>query len=80
MAVRPGHQRRGIGSRMMERICEDIDRNGRQGYVLAALEGVRLYSKFGFMEVGQVKTDKGTIMSMLRQPRQTRQANSPEDS
>lgn len=68
MAVDPKYQRQGIGSRLMERMCEEIDRHGRYTYVLASPEGVRLYSKFGFVAVGEAKTDKGVITSMLRHP------------
>jgi len=70
MAVKPDYQRQGIGSSMMERMCKEIDAHGRYAYVLASPEGALLYSKFGFVEVGQVETDKGVISSMLRQPRQ----------
>lgn len=70
MAVSPNHQRQGIGSMMMERICKEIDQYGRCAYVLAAPEGVRLYAKFGFQAVGSVETPQGTITSMFRQSRQ----------
>jgi len=66
MAVNPSYQRRGISSMMMRRICEETDRHRRCAYVLAALEGVRLYMKFGFEIVGRVQTPQGTITSMLR--------------
>lgn len=66
MAVNPSYQRQGIGSMMMQRICEETDRHGRCAYVLAAPEGVRLYIKFGFKIVGRVQTPQGTITSMLR--------------
>ncbi|POR39540.1 Uncharacterized protein TPAR_00260 [Tolypocladium paradoxum] len=71
MAVDPNHQRQGIGSMMMQRICEETDRQGRCAYVLAAPEGVRLYTKFGFEIVGHVETAQGTITSMLRPSRQS---------
>ncbi|KAI0836781.1 acyl-CoA N-acyltransferase [Hypoxylon sp. FL0890] len=71
MAVDPKHQRQGIGSAMMQRICEETDQHGRCAYVLAAPEGVRLYTKFGFEIVGRVETLQGTITSMLRQPQQS---------
>lgn len=51
---------------MMRRICEETDRHGRCVYVLAAPEGVPLYTKFGFKIVGRVETPGGTITSMLR--------------
>lgn len=71
MAVHPNYQRHGIGSKMMQRICEETDRHGRHAYVLAAPEGVRLYTKFGFEVVGRVETPQGTITSMLRPVRQS---------
>ncbi|AEO56663.1 hypothetical protein MYCTH_106827 [Thermothelomyces thermophilus ATCC 42464] len=53
MSIRPEYQRQGLGSLLMQHICEDMDRHGRYGYVLASPAGVRLYSKFGFEAVGQ---------------------------
>lgn len=71
MAVHPEVQRQGIGSMMLKRICDETDRcRGRCAYVLAAPEGVSLYSKFGFEVVGQVETPHGNIMSMFRPARQ----------
>ncbi|OTA93919.1 hypothetical protein M434DRAFT_11148 [Hypoxylon sp. CO27-5] len=69
MAVDPKYQRQGIGSAMMQRICEETDQHGRCTYVLAAPEGVDLYAKFGFEIVGRVETPQGAITSMLRQAR-----------
>ncbi|KAI4870360.1 acyl-CoA N-acyltransferase [Hypoxylon rubiginosum] len=66
MAVDPKHQQQGIGSSMMQRICEETDQHSRCAYVLAAPEGVRLYAKFGFETVGHVETSHGIITSMLR--------------
>ncbi|KAK3939969.1 hypothetical protein QBC46DRAFT_341963 [Diplogelasinospora grovesii] len=68
MSVAPDYQRRGIGPMMMQRICQDMDRDRRYGYVLAAPEAVKLYAKFGFDIVGKVETPYGDITSMLRQP------------
>lgn len=78
MAVNPNHQRHGIGSMMMQRICEETDRHGRYAYVLAAPEGVWLYTKFGFEIVGHVETPQGTITSMLRPARQSLAEKGPE--
>jgi predicted N-acetyltransferase YhbS len=69
MAVDPKYQRQGIGSLMMQRICEETDQQGRCAYVLAAPEGVPLYTKFGFEVVGQVETTQGVITSMFRRSR-----------
>ncbi|KAL7620435.1 hypothetical protein AAE478_009430 [Parahypoxylon ruwenzoriense] len=63
--------RQGIGSMMMQRIREETVRHGRCAYVLAAPEGVRLYTKFGFEIVGRAETTQGTTTSMLRQLRQS---------
>lgn len=67
MYVSPEYQRQRLGSALMEHICEDMDRHSRCGYVLASPAGVRLYSKFGFVVVGQVNTPHGPITSMLRE-------------
>lgn len=67
MAVRPDFQRRGIGSMMLQSVRDETDKvPGRCAYVLAAPEGVRLYSSFGFEVVGEVETPYGNILSMLR--------------
>ncbi|KAJ5604822.1 hypothetical protein N7510_009976 [Penicillium lagena] len=68
MSVRPNYQRRGIGSMMMRRICEDADIRGWHTFVLGSPEGVQLYTKFGFTIVGGVYTPNGTLTSMLRPP------------
>ncbi|KAL7813481.1 acyl-CoA N-acyltransferase [Trichoderma gracile] len=70
MAVRPEHQRQGVGSMMMQQFCKEADLSGRCAYVLAAPEGVRLYAKFGFEIVGCVESMQGNITSMLRRPRE----------
>jgi len=69
MSIRPEYQGRGLGLLLMQHICEDMDRHGRYGYVLASPAGVSLYSKFGFETIGSVDTPHGPITSMLR-PRQ----------
>ncbi|KAI1172948.1 acyl-CoA N-acyltransferase [Nemania sp. FL0916] len=69
MAVHPKYQRQGIGSMMMQHICKETDQKGQCAYVLAAPEGVPLYSKFGFKTVGHVETTYGTITSMFRPSR-----------
>ncbi|KAK2603270.1 hypothetical protein N8I77_009741 [Diaporthe amygdali] len=67
MAVHPDFQRRGIGSMMLQSVCDETDKvPGRCAYVLAAPEGVQLYSNFGFEVVREVETPHGNITSMLR--------------
>ncbi|KAI5867563.1 acyl-CoA N-acyltransferase [Durotheca rogersii] len=69
MSVHPDHQRQGLGSKMLERVCEEIDRLGWPAFVMASPAGVRLYAKFGFDIVGRVETSEGEFTSMLRQSR-----------
>lgn len=66
VAVNPAYQRQGIGSMLMRWACDEADRNGRDGYLLASPAGVRLYETFGFEKVGEVRTAKGSLHSMFR--------------
>ncbi|KAK4096039.1 hypothetical protein N658DRAFT_65559 [Parathielavia hyrcaniae] len=66
MSISPEYQRQGLGSILMQHICENMDRHDRYGYVLSSPAGVRLYSKFGFEAVGQVDTPHGPTTSMMR--------------
>lgn len=69
MSVHPSHQRQGFGSKMFERVCNEIDRLGWPAFVMASPAGVRLYAKFGFDVVGTVVTSEGAFTSMFRQSR-----------
>lgn len=70
MSVHPDHQRQGLSSKMLERVCDEIiDRLGWPASVMASLAGVRLYAKFGFDVVGRVETSEGSFASMFRQSR-----------
>ncbi|POR33930.1 Uncharacterized protein TPAR_05883 [Tolypocladium paradoxum] len=69
MSVHPDHQRQGLGSKMLERVCDEIDRLGWPAFVMASPAGVRLYAKFGFDVVGRVETCEGAFTSMFRQSR-----------
>ena len=69
MSIHPEYQRQGLGSKLMQHVCEDIDRHNRYGFVSGSPAGVRLYSRFGFEPVGRVETPYGPITSMLRQPK-----------
>ena len=66
MAVTPSSQRQGIGSMMMQQICNEADHRRQCSYVLALPQGVRLYEKFGFKNLGHVETPYGLISSMFR--------------
>ncbi|KPM37937.1 hypothetical protein AK830_g8614 [Neonectria ditissima] len=69
MSVQPDHQRQGLGYKMMERVCEEIDKLGWPAFVMASPAGVQLYAKFGFDAVGRVETSEGAFTSMFRQSR-----------
>lgn len=66
VAVDPAYQRQGIGSMLMRWACDEADRNGRDGYLLASPAGISLYETFGFEKVGEVRTAKGSLHSMFR--------------
>lgn len=67
MAIQPDSQRQGIGYIMLKEISDETERClGRCAYMLAAPEGVPLYSKFGFKVVGQVETPHGNVITMFR--------------
>jgi GNAT superfamily N-acetyltransferase len=69
MSVHPDHQLQGLGSKMLEQVCVEIDRLRWPAFVMASPAGVRLYAKFGFDVVGRVETSEGAFTSMLRQSR-----------
>lgn len=69
MSVRPDYQRQGLGSRLLQRACEEIDSLGWPAFVMASPAGVQLYTKLGFDVVGGVETNEGVFTSMVRQPR-----------
>ncbi|KGO56770.1 Acyl-CoA N-acyltransferase [Penicillium expansum] len=66
VAVNPAYQRQGVGTMLLKWACDEADRNGRDGFLLASTAGVRLYEKFGFEKVGEVRTAKGPLHSMFR--------------
>lgn len=66
IAVNPVYQRQGIGAMLMQWACDEADRNGRDGFLLASTAGAKLFEKFGFENVGEVSTAKGSLRSMFR--------------
>lgn len=66
MSVHPDHQRKGLGSELLNRACLWIDEVGCPAFVMASPEGVRLYEKFGFGIVGKIDTREGPFISMIR--------------
>ncbi|CZS93550.1 hypothetical protein WAI453_001082 [Rhynchosporium graminicola] len=65
--VAPEHQRKGIGSMLMQWGCDKADLNRWNSFVMASPAGVPLYHKFGFKETGQVWTELGIFKSMFRE-------------
>ena len=45
MSVHPDHQRQGLGSKMLGRVCEEVDRLGWPAFAMASPAGVQLYAK-----------------------------------
>lgn len=49
IGVLPSHRRLGVGSTLMERFCEEVDKCSAKAYLETDLdENVRFYRKFGF--------------------------------
>ena len=49
IGVLPSHRRLGIGSQLMERFCQEVDRCAAKAYLETdSVENVRFYQKFGF--------------------------------
>jgi ribosomal protein S18 acetylase RimI-like enzyme len=54
IGVLPSHRRLGIGSKLMERFCEEVDNCSANSYLETDLdENVRFYEKFGFKVVAR---------------------------
>ncbi|WP_328305782.1 GNAT family N-acetyltransferase [Actinomycetospora sp. NBC_00405] len=53
VAVEPEHQGRGVGSRLLERLLQHVDRCAPDAYVSLVAEppGQALYRRFGFVDV-----------------------------
>ena len=56
---------------LMQLVCDKADRNDLDAFVMSSPAGVRLYTNFGFKEVGAVETIHGKFASMLRKARST---------
>lgn len=66
MAVNPDYQRQGIGSILMQSVCDEIDEKSLDAFVMSSPAGIRLYSKFCFKAIGTVRTNHGVFTSMFR--------------
>ena len=68
IAVEPDAQGRGIGSRLMELYCEDLDRTGAAGFLETdKSRNVRFYERFGF-EVTSTEAILGVENWFMRRP------------
>lgn len=66
MAVHPDFQRCGIGSLLMSEFCTASHVSRKAAIVMSSPEGMGLYVKFGFWQVGEVDTGYGSIFTMIR--------------
>ena len=57
LAVAPSHQRRGVGSLLIQHGLRYADRANARTYVEAAPAGERLYKRLGWKEVDEVLLD-----------------------
>ena len=57
MAIHPDHQRRGLGTRLVEVGLQSADAAGAQAYVEASPEGYPLYLKHGWVDCDELVID-----------------------
>jgi GNAT superfamily N-acetyltransferase len=68
----PGHQRRGIGSALLQPVLARADEEGMPAYLESSKErNVPFYARFGFDVVGELRSGPAhpTIWRMWREPR-----------
>lgn len=71
IGVLPKHQGKGIGSRLMERFCKEVDACHSKAYLETDLEkNVRFYEKFGFKLVSESDIFGVRNRYMIRDPQQ----------
>jgi GNAT superfamily N-acetyltransferase len=68
MMVHPEYQGRGIGSRLLSKICVLADKTGQDVYLEATPAGTKLYLNAGFQPVGDISFLDGeyVIICMLK--------------
>jgi len=67
LAVMPGRQGQGIGSRLMDHYCERLDRENVPGYLeTGTTRNVRFYERFGFAVTGEAPVFGITTYLMWR--------------
>lgn len=71
MGVDPAHQRKGHGSRLLERALAVCDREGLPAYLEATTPSSRvLYERHGFVAINEIQAkDSPPMWGMMRQPR-----------
>lgn len=71
IGVQPGHQRRGVGWRLMHHALRRVDRDGLPAYLEATSPmNVPLYERLGFERLGTIQAgDSAPLVPMLRRPR-----------
>jgi ribosomal protein S18 acetylase RimI-like enzyme len=69
IGVLPSHRRLGIGSKLMERFCKEVDACSAKAYLETDLdENVRFYEKFGFELISESKILGADSRYMIRSP------------
>lgn len=70
LAVEPQYQGQGVGSALLQRLCDHLDRHQALGYLETDKpENVRLYRRFGFDTVVSTAVIGTTHWFMSREPR-----------
>ena len=59
LVVMPEYQRRGIGTRLLDWALKQADENGYPCYIDSSPQGLGLYKKLGWEEVGSAEIDEG---------------------
>ena len=57
LCVNPSHHRQGLGSRLLNEVLDQADREGRKTYIEASAMGLPLYVRHGWVEVGELEVD-----------------------
>jgi GNAT superfamily N-acetyltransferase len=71
MSVHPVHQRKGYGTLLLKKICDEIDEHGLSCFVMASQAARNLYQRFRFEPIRDIKTTEGDFTSMVRPSRLT---------
>jgi len=61
IVIHPDYQRKGLGSKLLERGLADVDAAGARAYIEASRGGYPLYKRYGFKDVGKISMDLDTF-------------------